>query len=119
MKCAMYQLNNNTLEVFNSFFGKESVFLNGKKVSEKFSIFGEEHHLEIDGDIYGIRPILNWRKTNCMDLRIQKNGRELEAVNLMEKSLSRNELRTRIAKVLLAGISGAVTGFLLARYFLN
>lgn len=41
-----------TLDLFNSIFGKESVFYNGELVSEKRSLFGATHDFEIEENGY-------------------------------------------------------------------
>ena len=39
MKYAEYQIDNNTVEVFNSILGKEEIVLNGKKSFRKIFFF--------------------------------------------------------------------------------
>lgn len=43
MKCATFYFEDNKIEVFNSLLGKETLKVNGKVVSSKYSIFGGEH----------------------------------------------------------------------------
>ncbi len=47
MKYTTIYLNENTIEIFNSIIGRETIKLNGEIVSSKFSITGTEHHFRI------------------------------------------------------------------------
>lgn len=47
MKFTTVYLNDNKIEVFNSFLGKETVKVNGKIVSEIYSILGATHEFNI------------------------------------------------------------------------
>ena len=48
MKYYEYNIESNKIEFFNSYFGKETILVNGKKTSEKFSITGTYHFFKID-----------------------------------------------------------------------
>lgn len=48
MKFTTIYLEENTIEVHNSFLGKETVKVNNEIVSEKNSIFGAEHNFKIN-----------------------------------------------------------------------
>ena len=43
-------LNGNILEFYNSFFGKEAVYYNGKKIEEKFSFAGGDYRFKVEED---------------------------------------------------------------------
>ncbi|UMB52994.1 hypothetical protein MHL31_10500 [Lutibacter sp. A80] len=47
MKFTTVYLDDNKIEVFNSFLGKETVKVNGEIVSEIYSIFGATHTFKI------------------------------------------------------------------------
>ena len=47
MKYADFKINENTIEFHNSLVGNEKVLVDGKVVSEKFSIFGTAHKFEL------------------------------------------------------------------------
>lgn len=48
MKYADFKVNENTIEFHNSIVGNEKVLVDGKVVSEKFSIFGTAHKFELN-----------------------------------------------------------------------
>ena len=48
MKFTTIYLDENTIEVSNSFLGKETIKVNNKIVSEKSSFFGAEHNFKIN-----------------------------------------------------------------------
>ena len=47
MKYAEYNIDSNKIEFLNSTFGIESVLLNGKRVSKKFSFSGITHEIKL------------------------------------------------------------------------
>jgi len=55
MKYADFKINENTIEFHNSLFGNEKVLVDGKVVSEKFSIFGTKHKFELNKKEYQIK----------------------------------------------------------------
>ena len=48
MKFAEFNIDTNKIEFMNSVFGFESVLLNGKRVSKKFSFSGITHNIELN-----------------------------------------------------------------------
>jgi len=48
MKFTTIYLEGNTIEVHNSFLGKETIKVNNEIVSEKSSFFGAEHNFELN-----------------------------------------------------------------------
>ena len=50
MKYAEFNIENNKIEFLNSVFGIESVLLNGKTVSKKFSFSGVKHNLNLHSE---------------------------------------------------------------------
>ncbi len=47
MKFTTIYLEENTIEVYNTFLGKETIKVNNKIVSEKSSFFGADHNFNI------------------------------------------------------------------------
>ncbi len=74
MKYITYTIENQTLEFYNSILGKESVVLNGKKISEKHSFFGTEHYFTIAEDNYNIRPTFDFSAAWGIGFKLNKNG---------------------------------------------
>ncbi|MGA9591265.1 MAG: hypothetical protein WBV11_15655 [Salegentibacter sp.] len=52
MKYAEFQLGSNKIEFLNSVFGFESILLNGRIVSRKFSFSGARHKIKLDSIDY-------------------------------------------------------------------
>lgn len=50
MKFTTIYLEENTIEVYNSFLGKETIKVNNEIVSEKSSFFGAEHNFKLHED---------------------------------------------------------------------
>ena len=48
MKYADFKIDETTIEFHNSLVGNEKVLVDGKVVSEKFSIFGTKHKFELN-----------------------------------------------------------------------
>jgi hypothetical protein len=47
MKYAEFNVDSDKIEFLNSFFGIESVLLNGKRISKKFSFSGITHEIKL------------------------------------------------------------------------
>ncbi|MDO8317081.1 MAG: hypothetical protein Q7T12_06115 [Flavobacterium sp.] len=47
MKYAEFNIDSNKIEFLNSIFGIESVLLNGKRISKKFSFSGIKHEIKL------------------------------------------------------------------------
>ena len=77
MKYYEYKIDSDKIEFLNSFFGKETVKLNGKRVSEKFSITGTEHFFKINSNEILLKTNYELFKDRKFDLKLFKN-RELK-----------------------------------------
>lgn len=78
MKYITYTIEDQTLEFYNSILGKESVVLNGTKISEKRSFFGTEHYFSIGEDNYSIRPSFDFSAAYGIGFKLHKNGLPLK-----------------------------------------
>ncbi len=66
MKYTTLNLGENRIEIYNSLLGKETIKVNGKIVSEKYSIFGAKHKFKV---------IENGNEVNCkIDIGFGING---------------------------------------------
>lgn len=74
MKYITYTIENQTLEFYNSMLGKESVVLNGKKISEKRSFLGTEHYFTIGENNYSLRPNFDFSAAWGVGFVLHKNG---------------------------------------------
>ena len=52
MKFQTIYLDNHTIEIHNTLYGKESIFVDGQLMSSQWSIFGALHEFEFEGDQY-------------------------------------------------------------------
>lgn len=55
MKFVTFFIEGIQIEYFNSLYGIESIKVNGRVVSKKFSILGAEHNFAIEGNDYTFR----------------------------------------------------------------
>ena len=61
MKYITLNIDNCSIELHNSFYGRETVFLNGEAVSRIFSIFGAGHRFEKESNKYRLITKLSRR----------------------------------------------------------
>lgn len=52
MKHAEFNIDSYKIEYFNSLFGNKKIYVNGNKVSNKFSVFGAKQRFNLDSDNY-------------------------------------------------------------------
>lgn len=81
MKCAEYYIENHKIEIFNSVFGKEKIFVNGSKISERKSVLGKPHHFTIKNNEYSIKAKLSLTEPKGRFFEVYKNGIPLTLVN--------------------------------------
>ncbi len=110
-KCAMYYIDNHKIEVVNTFMGKEKIFLNGVKVSEKYADIGDFHTFLIGKNNYRIshRDLGYGKSGNTFEIR--KNGMPLSLTNLLPQ--------TSAQLFVLVVILGLGFGFILGILFYN
>jgi len=98
MKYADFKINENTIEFHNSLIGNETVFVDGKIVSEKFSIFGTVHKFELNKKEYQlISNTLNLGYGIKLELRANKKLINDKSINWTKQS------SVRVAAILLLG----------------
>ena len=78
MKYYEFNIQPDKIEFFNSYFGKETVVVNGKKESEKYSIFGTEHNIMIDSTEYIITTEYKPFDDHKFNLHLEKNGKLMD-----------------------------------------
>lgn len=89
MKYADFKINGNAIEFHNSIVGQETVFVNGKVVSTKYSIFGTKHKFDLDGKQYKLISRLQPLIGIGVKLKLMENEELLEArlVNNAKQSI--------------------------------
>ncbi|MFD0796653.1 hypothetical protein ACFQZJ_04220 [Maribacter chungangensis] len=108
MKYITYTIEDQTLEFYNSILGRESVVLNGKKISEKRSFFGTEHYFTIGEDNYSIRPSLDFSSIWGIGFKLHRNGLPL---NISGQRVKKNKWM-----VLAFVLAGLAIGFSVGYY---
>ena len=89
MKYTDFKINGNSIEFHNSIVGKETVFVNGKVTSEKFSIFGTKHKFDIERNQYELKSRLQPIIGIGVKLELMENGELIETrvVNNAKQSI--------------------------------
>mgnify|MGYP003625120135 CR=1 FL=1 len=78
MKYYEYNIESNKIEFFNSYFGKETILVNGKKTSEKFSITGAEHKFKINLTEFQITTEYKLFDDHKFNLHLEKDGKLID-----------------------------------------
>lgn len=78
MKYAEFNIENNKIEFLNSVFGIESVLLNGKTVSKKFSFSGVKHKLNLHSENFILKSKYKQFDKREIELELVKNGKTIE-----------------------------------------
>jgi len=78
MKYAEFNVENNRIEFMNSVFGIESVLLNGKTVSKKFSFSGFKHKLNLNSENIILKSKYKQFDKREIELELIKNGETIE-----------------------------------------
>ncbi|WP_149274806.1 hypothetical protein [Pareuzebyella sediminis] len=110
---ALYYVENYKIEVIKTFFGKEKVLLNGKKVSEKRIGTGVEHIFSIDKNNYKIVPreATSAKRMNAYEIR--KNGNPMALMN----AVSTNSLQMFLLIITIGLGCGFLFGMILYKMF--
>ena len=89
MKYTDFEINGNSIEFHNSIVGKETVFVNGKVTSRKFSIFGTKHKFDLDRKQYELKSRLQPLIGIRVKLELMENGKLIETklVNNAKQSI--------------------------------
>ena len=78
MKYAEFNVGNNKIEFLNSVFGTESVLLNGKIASKKFSFSGIKHKLNLNSENYILKSKYEQFDKSEIELKLIKDGETIE-----------------------------------------
>lgn len=112
MKHACFILDSNKIEFFNNpITGVETVALNGREVSSKFSFFGGLHNLKINEEIYKLQVGINFLKAGGASASIYKGAAKLNLINRITKS-EKLMLNLKFAACcIIGGVIGVYLGF--------
>jgi len=78
MKYAEFNIENHKIEFLNSILGIESVLLNGKIVSKKFSFSGIKHKLNLNSENFILKSKYKQFDKREIELELVKNGKTIE-----------------------------------------
>lgn len=79
MKYTEYTIDNDKIEFLNSILGKETVVVNGEKISEKFSITGAEHHFSIKLNHFILKSNYELFKDRKLKIELVKNDKIIDS----------------------------------------
>jgi hypothetical protein len=89
MKYIEYNIDNNKIEFLNSILGKETIVINGEKVSEKFSITGTEHHFTIKSNHFILKSNYELFKEKNLKIELLKNDEIIDSKSVDMNSKQR------------------------------
>ncbi|CDF79495.1 hypothetical protein BN863_17830 [Formosa agariphila KMM 3901] len=82
MKYAEFDIDNNKIEFLNSVLGFEIVLINGKKISNRFSITGIEHKFELNSKNYILKSKAKLFAKDGINIQLSENRELIETINL-------------------------------------
>lgn len=106
MKYTEFTVDNNKIEFLNSILGKETVVVNGEKVSERFSVTGTEHHFTIKSNHFILKSNYELFKDKKLKIELLKNDEIIDSKSV--------DMNGKQRFVLIA--FGALIGYGLFRY---
>jgi len=107
MKYYEYNMESNKIEFFNSFFGKETILVNGKKTSEKYSITGTYHFFKINSIDILLKTDYKLFKDRKIELNLFQNRQLVDYKNI--------EINKRYKLIVFA--VGIFIGFWLIKFY--
>ncbi|MDC1365303.1 hypothetical protein N8258_02665 [Algibacter sp.] len=107
MKYYEYNMESNKIEFFNSFFGKETILVNGKKTSEKYSITGTYHFFKINSINILLKTDYKLFKDRKIELNLFQNRQLVDYKNI--------EINKRYKLIVFA--VGIFIGFWLIKFY--
>ena len=117
MKYADYNIDNNKLEIYNTFTGIELIKLNQRTVSKGFSFFGRNHFFKIGEDQYKIKLYMTLKNYTGIGFSIFKNGEQVQYENLITKSDKRNLIVQSVLSIIVGLVIGVGIAFGVTKVF--
>ena len=78
MKYYEFNIESDKIEFHSSYFGKETIIVNGKKVSNKFSLTGTEHKFKINSADFSLITEYVLFNDYKFNLHLEKNGKLID-----------------------------------------
>jgi len=97
MTVKYYEFNDdqNKIEFYNSIFGIEKVLINGKLLSNKFSMTGRKHQFRIDSDIFILKSNIKLFGDRVINFDLSKNEK------LIDSKIARFDKKQRLIWIIL------------------
>ncbi len=73
-----FAVDDTHVSLYNTIAGKETVTVNGKIVSERYSFFGTRHEFDVDGDTYEVITALQFWNIIGIKIQLRKNGKLID-----------------------------------------
>ena len=103
MKYAEFNIDSNNIEFFNSHFGIESVLLNKKRISKKFSFTGIKHKIALQSKDLTLESKYKLFDKHEINLQLKENGK------LIETKTVKVALKQRIVWIVLGIFAGIIS----------
>lgn len=82
MKYAEFDINSNKIEFLNSVLGFETILINGKKISGKFSVTGIEHKFDLNSKNYTLKSKAKLFSKESINIQLHENGKIIDTLNV-------------------------------------
>ena len=82
MKYAEFNIDSNKIEFLNSAFGIETVLLNGKKISKKFSFSGIKHKIRLNSKDLTLESKYKQFNNREIELKLKENEKLIEGLTI-------------------------------------
>ncbi len=112
-KRAIYYVENHKIEIVKTFFGKEKVLLNGKKISEKTGKESMEHTFTIDQNKYRITQRKGLQADKMNTYEIHKDNSPVALMNVVPQ----NSMQMLLLIIAVGLGSGFIFGVLIYKMF--
>lgn len=100
MKYAEFNISGSKIEFWNSMFGIESVFVDGKQISKRFSFSGIIHNIKLNSQNLTLESKYEQFNKREIELKLKKNG------ELVEKIIVKVDKKQRIYWMIIEIIIG-------------
>ena len=101
MKYTEFKIEEDIIEFHNSVFGKETIYVNGKNISENYSIIGINHKFEYNNNFYELKSIIVSFFSFKVNLELRKNN------NLIDTKI----IKTPVHQTIIFLLFGIAIGF--------
>ncbi len=90
MKYAEFNIDTNKIEFLNSTFGIESVLLNGKRISKKFSFYGIIHNIKLNSQNLTLESKYNQFYKSEIKFELKEKRKTSRSQNCQSRQKTKN-----------------------------